>query len=112
MNLHITYKHMPSSEALTNFTQDVLATRIAKFSRNPISLDITFDHQHHQNLMHGKLIDEKGSVVVLSESHEDMYKCVDIFSHKLERSLRKLKNKQHSYKHSRIPIVEENTEDN
>ena len=83
---------MKSNEHLSIFTKQALENRISKYSQHPILCDLTFYKKKHQNILHGKLIDESGSTVILNEVQDNMYACVLTFSHKLERKLRKLKN--------------------
>ena len=112
MNFKISYKHMPTSQSLTNFTCDIVENRITKYTKNPISISLVFEQKNKKNLVTGKLINEKGCVTIVHEKHKNIYKCVDLFSHKLERSLRKQKNILSLHKnHKSIKHIPENIED-
>lgn len=98
MNLRMTFKHMDTSEAIERHCRETILKRTEKFSNNIMDSDITFAHEHDENIVQCKMTDIHGKTYLAHETGEDMYKCIDILSHKLERLLRKEKNMHISHK--------------
>ena len=49
---------------------------------------------------------EHGKVFVASESGDDIYKCIDLAVHKLERQLRRKKTRERNNKHTGPPELQ------
>ncbi len=92
MQLNITFRHMEPSEAMKNYAERKLNRIIKRYSRNIVELLLVLSMEKHRNI--AELI-VKGRNMLLSsqEQTDDMFKSIDAVIDKIERQLKKFKEK-------------------
>jgi putative sigma-54 modulation protein len=99
MQLSTTFRHMDASQAVREYAAEKL-DRIRKyFSREPISAHATFSVErgfHHVADLNITL--PSGIVINAKETTEDMYSSIDLAAARIERQVRKWKDKIRDHK--------------
>jgi ribosomal subunit interface protein len=104
MEFRVFFKHMDSSLALYAYAEKKLGERIAKYVQDPIEALVTFRRGGEENLVSCQVIAGQGfSLTVEHADSESLYSCVDFLSDKLDRRLRRQKEKIRSHKVRRLP---------
>ena len=95
----ITGKHIEITEAIKEHAEEKMA-KLPKFysSINQVEAIIDGKKDGHMNV---ELIAraEHSNVFIVNEAGDDVYKCIDLAVHKLERQLRRKKEKERNNKH-------------
>ena len=99
MQVTTTFRHMESSQPLREYALDRLNKVRKYFSREPISAHAVFAvENNHQYSAELQLTLPNGLVVQSREVTEDMYSSVDIAGARLERQVRRWKDKIRDHK--------------
>jgi len=100
MQLSVTFRHMDSTEALQTYAKDKVE-RIRKYFPDPIKAHVVFicdrGYNHTADVM---ITLHNGLVIKGIETTEDMYSSVDLVMAKIERQVRRYKEKIRSHKGS------------
>ncbi|HOK08250.1 MAG TPA: ribosome-associated translation inhibitor RaiA [Candidatus Hydrogenedens sp.] len=96
MNVHITCKHMESSEALKSYTENALK-KLEHYFDKIIEANVIMDVEKHRHICEINL-NANGVRIHSKESSPDMYASVDAVIEKLERQIRKFKEKIKNHK--------------
>ena len=103
MLFNITGKHIDITEAIKNHAQQKTA-KMTKFYNSVNQVEVIIDGSHGgQNSVEIIARAEHSKVFIASESGDDIYKCIDLAAHKLERQLRRKKTKERNNKHTGPP---------
>ncbi len=102
MQFLYSFKHMETSEALENYTEQKLAERIRKFVTKPIAAHVTFSVVRHQHTVHVSLDAGDGFGIEVEHTSVDMYASVDQLADKLASQLKKHKEKLKDHKGDRM----------
>lgn len=103
MLFNITGKHIDITEAIKNHAQQKTA-KMTKFYNSVNQVEVIIDGgTGGQNSVEIIARAEHSKVFVASESGDDLYRCIDLAAHKLERQLRRKKTKERNNKHSGPP---------
>lgn len=99
MQVLVSFRHMEPSEALREYAQDKLTRVVRKYIKENVDAQVTlkvekFRHIANLHLHHGNLS------IKCEEASDDMYSSIDIALDKLERQVRRYKEKRHNYKGS------------
>jgi len=105
MVFQFTFKQMESSDALAAYAEKKLGGIIRKFVSKPVHAHITFTVEKTDHLLHITMNAGDGFSVEFDESGTDMYAVVDASVDKLNRMLRKKKEKLKNHKNSKIARV-------
>jgi len=92
MKISVTFRHMEPSEAIKQLVEDKLA-RVEKYFPDPIRAQVVLAaerHLHHVDITL-KLAD--GAMITGKETADDMYTAVDLVMDKLDRQVRRYKDK-------------------
>lgn len=107
MKIKVTGKHTDIGEALTNHVHESLTELFQKHFKDAINIDVTIEKKHHQFYVD---VDAHVSAHLTLNSHAhspDAYGAVDAATHKLERRLKRHKNKlKDDIRHSRAAVKE------
>ncbi len=109
MQLSVTFRHMEASDALKEHARDKLE-KIKKYFPDPIMAHVVFSmergYQHNADV---NIQLHNGLVIKGTESTEDMYSSIDLVIAKIERQVRRYKEKIRGHKErddlSSIPIA-------
>jgi putative sigma-54 modulation protein len=100
MQLSVTFRHMDSTEALQTYAKEKVE-RIRKYFPDPIKAHVVFicdrGYNHTADVM---ITLHNGLVIKGIETTEDMYSSVDLVMAKIERQVRRYKEKIRSHKGS------------
>ena len=103
MLFNITGKHIDITEAIRNHAQQKTA-KMPKFYNSVNQVEVVIDGGHGgQNSVEIIARAEHSKVFIASESGDDIYKCIDLAAHKLERQLRRKKTRERNNKHTGPP---------
>ncbi|SMF33910.1 ribosome hibernation-promoting factor, HPF/YfiA family [Pseudobacteriovorax antillogorgiicola] len=98
MQFQFSFKHMDTSQALQDYAEEKLRTKIEKFVTKAIEVQVTFSVDRH--LQHANCVLVSGDGFSLNVEHacEDMYGSVDRMIDKLGAQLKRKKDKLKSHK--------------
>ncbi len=97
MQIAVTFRHMESSDAIRNYVEDKLS-RVKKYIDEPIDAQVVLSVQkkiHHRAEV---TMVAKGLTMKSTESKEDMYAAIDLMVDKIERQLKRYKDKLKRHK--------------
>ena len=101
MQIAVTFRHMESSDALRDYVEEKLA-RVKKYIDEPIDAQVVLSVQkkiHHRAEV---TMVAKGLTMKSEEDKEDMYAAIDLMVDKIERQLKRYKEKLKSHKGSPV----------
>ena len=96
MNVTTTFRHMEQSEALKSYAEEKLE-RVAKYIDEPISAQVYFTVEKIRHIVE-IVISGRGITTKASEATNDMYAAVDAVLDKIERQLKRYKEKLKDHK--------------
>src|SRR6201985_3468493 len=100
MQLSVTFRHMDSTDALRDYASEKIE-RIKKYFPDPIKAHGVFicdrGYNHHADVV---ITLHNGLVIKGIETTEDMYSSIDLVMAKIERQVRRYKEKIRSHKGS------------
>ncbi len=105
MQCRFSFKHMKTSQALTDYTEEKVVQRIEKFSTKPIDAHITFSVEGYNQIAHCSVKGGDGFNFEVESTCKDMYGSVDLLVDKLAVQLKKQKDKLKN--HKQVSAVEE-----
>jgi len=97
MQLSVTFRRMEASEAIKDYAADKLE-RIKKYFRDPIRAQVVLSTEKHRHLVDVNITLHNGLVIKGREVTEDMYAAIDLVMDKIERQVRKYKDKISSHR--------------
>jgi putative sigma-54 modulation protein len=98
MQMSVTFRHMDATDALRNYAQEKL-DRIRKYFPDPIKAHVVLDCERGYNHLAEVVITlQTGLVIAGEETTEDMYSSIDLVMAKIERQVRRYKEKIRSHK--------------
>ena len=99
MQLSTTFRHMEASPAVKDYAEERLEKIKKYFSRDPIAAHGTFSvERNHSHTAEFALTLPSGIVIQARETTEDMYSSVDLAVARIERQVRKWKEKIRTHK--------------
>ena len=99
MQIAVTFRHMESSEAVRSYVEEKLA-KVKKYIDEPIDAQVVLSVQkkiHHRAEV---TMGAKGLTIKSVEEKDDMYAAIDLMVDKVERQLKKYKEKLKRHKGS------------
>lgn len=102
MRINITARHYKASDKLKAFAETEVR-RLKKYYDGIIDCDIILDYEKAVNSLQIAEIAVKvyGQRLVVREKSEDIYKSIGAAVDKLERQIKKYKEKRHGHKHEK-----------
>jgi putative sigma-54 modulation protein len=98
MQMSVTFRHMDASESLKEYTQEKV-DRIRKYFPDPLKAHVVLEcdrgYNHHADVV---ITLHNGLVIAGEETTEDMYSSIDLVMAKIERQVRRYKEKLRSHK--------------
>ncbi|MGC8602090.1 MAG: ribosome hibernation-promoting factor, HPF/YfiA family [Desulfomonilaceae bacterium] len=98
MQVSVTFRHMEPSEALKNYVQD-RTTKLTKYIDRPLESQVTLSVQKFRQ-MADVVINANGLRISGQETHEDMYAAIDLVMDKMERQVKKYRERIRKHKPS------------
>ena len=99
MQLSTTFRHMEASPAVKDYAEERLEKIKKYFSRDPIAAHGTFSvERNHSHTAEFALTLPNGIIIQARETTEDMYSSIDLSVARIERQVRKWKEKIRTHK--------------
>jgi putative sigma-54 modulation protein len=99
MQLSTTFRHMEASPAVKDYAEERLEKIKKYFSRDPIAAHGTFSvERNHSHTAEFSLTLPNGIAIQARETTEDMYSSIDLSVARIERQVRKWKEKIRTHK--------------
>jgi putative sigma-54 modulation protein len=99
-----TFRHMETSNAVREYAIERLSKLLKYFRRDPIAAHAVFSVENeHQYAVELSLTLPNGLVLQAHESTEDMYSSIDLASARIERQVRRWKDKIRDHKPHKGP---------
>jgi putative sigma-54 modulation protein len=97
MQFSVTFRHMDATDALKGYAKDRLE-KIRKYFPDPISIHVVMSTErfHHRVDVNVQL--HNGFKIAGTETTENMYSSIDLVSAKIERQVRRYKDKLRAHK--------------
>ncbi len=96
MQLAVTFRHMEPSEALKTYVQDRTG-KLTKYIDKPLESQVTLSVEKFRQIA-DVVINTNGIRIAGQESHEDMYAAIDLVMDKIERQVKKYREKIRKHK--------------
>ena len=98
----ITGKHIEITEAVKNHAEEKTA-KLPKYYDSINKVEVVIDGSEGGNISVEVIArGEHNKFFVATETGDDAYKCIDLAVHKLERQIRKQKEKERNHKHTSL----------
>ncbi len=96
MDTHLTFRRMDATEAIKTYTENKLE-KIKKYIQQPLDNHVVFSKERFQYLVE---INVSGNGIDLQamDRNEDLYAAIDLGMDKVEKQLRRLRDKQKNRK--------------
>jgi putative sigma-54 modulation protein len=99
MQLATTFRHMEASQAVRAYAEERLDKIRKYFQRDPIAAHATFSvERNHNHTAEFQITLPNGIVIQARETTEDMYSSIDLAGARIERQVRKWKDKIRDHK--------------
>ena len=99
MQLATTFRHMEASQAVATYAEERLDKIRKYFQRDPIAAHATFSvERNHNHMAEFQITLPNGIVIQARETTEDMYSSIDLAGARIERQVRKWKDKIRDHK--------------
>ena len=92
MQFSVTFRHMEATEALKNYAKDRVQ-RIKKYFPEPISVHVVMSTERYNHRADVNVKLHNGLKIAGHESTENMYSSIDLVVAKIERQVRRYKDK-------------------
>ncbi len=96
MELSVTFRHMEPSDALKDYVQD-RTNKLTKYIDRPLDSQVTLSVQKFRQIA-DVVINADGIRIAGQEAHEDMYAAIDLVMDKIERQVKKYREKIRKHK--------------
>ena len=104
MHLSVTFRHMDATDPLKEYAVEKLH-KIRKYFPDPIQAHVVLSTEKHLHHADVNITLHNGIVLKGRESTEDMYSSVDLVMAKIERQVRKYKERIRNHKPASGPTV-------
>jgi putative sigma-54 modulation protein len=98
MQTSVTFRHMEPSDALKSYIEE-RTSRLTKYVDRPMDSQVTLTVQKFRQIA-DVVINADGLRIAGQEAHEDMYAAIDLVMDKIERQVKKYKDKIRKHKPS------------
>ena len=97
MKLTVTFRHMDASEAIKQHVEDKLE-RLKKYFPDPVSAQVVLSTERYRHQIDVSITLTNGTAIKGKEVSEDMYTAVDLVMDKVDRQIRRYKDKITSHR--------------
>ena len=92
MVTHMTFRHMEATNAIKEYTENKLE-KVKKFVQEPLDAHVVFSKERFQYLVEINLSGNKIDIHA-EDRNEDLYAAIDLVMDKIEKQLRRLRDKK------------------
>ena len=100
MNLTITARHFKAKQSLKDMIHEKI-DKLTRFRDDIIDCEVIMSEEHDTQVAEVK-IHLNNKVIVVTEKSDNMYKSIELISDRLERQLRRQREKKREFRHSRM----------
>ena len=104
MEVRITGRRGNLTEDVKDYAHEKIAP-LGRFNRHARSVELIFDEDHLSQTVEAIAHLDRGAPVVVHSKHEDARAASDLTHDKLERVLRRLKERREARRHKRVDAV-------
>ena len=97
MKLSVTFRHMDTSEAIKQHVEDKLE-RLKKYFPDPVAAQVVLSTERYRHQIDVTITLTTGTAITGKEVSEDMYTAVDLVMDKIDRQIRRYKDKVTSHR--------------
>ena len=97
MKLSVTFRHMDTSEAIKQHVEDKLE-RLTKYFPDPVAATVVLSTERYRHQIDVTITLTNGTAIKGKEISEDMYTAVDLVVDKIDRQIRRHKDKITSHR--------------
>lgn len=102
MHFSVTFRHMEPTEPIKEYVLDKIR-KIKKYFPDPIQAHVVLSTERHLHTVDVNITLHNGILLKSSESTEDMYSSIDLVMAKIERQVRRYKDKIRDHKPGASP---------
>jgi len=104
MRVSVTFRHMDNSDALKKYAEDKIG-RLKKYEYSPVDASVVLSVEKHRQIAEVVINAEKMTIKG-REATENMYSAIDMVMEKIEKQIKKHKERLVSHKadNTRIPV--------
>ncbi len=92
MKLSVTFRHMDTSEAIKQHVEDKL-DRLKKYFPDPVAAQVVLSTERHRHQIDVSITLTNGTAIKGKEVADDIYTAVDLVMDKIDRQIRRYKDK-------------------
>jgi putative sigma-54 modulation protein len=108
MRVTVTFRHMDNSDALKKYAEDKIG-RLKKYEYGPVDASVVLSVEKHRQIAEVVINAEKMTIKG-REATENMYSAIDMVMEKIEKQIKKHKERLVSHKADNVRIPEGITE--
>ncbi len=97
MQFSVTFRHMEATEALKDYAKEKVQ-RIRKYFPDPIAVHVVMSTERYNHRADVNVQLHNGLKIAGSEATENMYSSIDLVVAKIERQVRRYKDKLRDHK--------------
>jgi putative sigma-54 modulation protein len=101
MQVSVTFRHMNATDALRQYAEDKIDKALRKYLRSPFDAHVVLSAERHQHNC-DVTVSVSGHTIKGTERNNDMYSAIDRVGDKLERQVRRYKDKLRNHKPSAL----------
>ncbi len=103
MQVSVTFRHMDNSDALRKYAEDKIG-RLKKYEYSPVEASVVLSVEKHRQIAEVVINAEKMTIKG-REATENMYSAIDMVMEKIEKQIKKHKDRllNHKPNHTRMP---------
>lgn len=105
MQFSVTFRHMDATNALKSYARDRLE-KIRKYFPDPISCNVVLSSERFLHRVDVNVLLHNGFKVAGTETTENMYSSIDLVAAKIERQVRRYKDKLREHKVRDMPALD------
>ena len=105
MKITVTFRHMDTTEALKQYAMEKIE-KVQRYFDKPILAHVVMSVEKINHIA-DVTITTKGATINVTEATNDMYASIDMVVDKIERKLKKHKDKVKDHKHKPISEISE-----
>jgi|WetSurMetagenome_2_1015567.scaffolds.fasta_scaffold174912_2 putative sigma-54 modulation protein len=104
MRVSVTFRHMDNSDALRKYAEDKIG-KLNKYVYSPVDASVVLSVEKHRQIAE-VVINAERMTIKGREATEDMYSAIDMVMEKIEKQIKKHKERLVSHKsdNSKVPI--------
>ena len=105
MLFNTAYLNARKSEQVENYLKKRIGNYLHKMADSPVTLDLTFNRERLEHVVHLRYVSEKGEAINLVQKENDIYSAIDGIAKRFGRKLLRTKGKRRMNRRSKPEIL-------